>query len=71
MVDATFKNLIIFWVSLYPSPVKVIELLGRDNVNLNPKQVKQIIELIGQWKQQLLIGRTSFFNLYWMLSVIK
>lgn len=27
---------------------KVIELLGRDNVNLSTKQVKNIIDLIGK-----------------------
>ncbi len=29
--------------------VQVIEILGRDNVQMNPKQVKQIIDLIGKF----------------------
>jgi hypothetical protein len=29
--------------------VQVIEILGRDNVQMSPKQVKQIIDLIGKF----------------------
>jgi len=36
---------------------KVIELLGRDNVNLNPKQIKQIIDLIGKEEMLEVEGR--------------
>lgn len=36
---------------------KVIELLGRDNVNLSTKQVKQIIELIGKEEMLEVEGR--------------
>ncbi len=29
--------------------MQVIEILGRDNVQMSPKQVKQIIDLIGKF----------------------
>ncbi len=42
---------------------KVIELLGRDNVNLSTKQVKNIIDLLGK----LLL---LFFVLNWNILII-
>jgi hypothetical protein len=33
--------------------VQVIEILGRDNVQMSPKQVKQIIDLIGKFSVKI------------------